>query len=163
MGPSPSAIGAERKVRTGSSPLAASSLSSELILLPVCVLLTSWGDREECLRMQLPCGAPRDVHVGQSLMLWRSQYPVSVGGFPWWLSGKESSCQCKRHEFDPWVRKIPWRRKWQPTPVFLPGKSQGQRSLMGYSPWGHERVRHGLAINDNKKVGAEGASPSSGS
>ena len=41
------------------------------------------------------------------------------GGFPWWLSGKESTCQCKRHRFNPWVRKIPWRRKWLPTPVFL--------------------------------------------
>ena len=40
--------------------------------------------------------------------------------------------------FDPWIRKIPWRRKWQPTPIFLPGKSHGQRSLVGYSPWGHE-------------------------
>ena len=39
-------------------------------------------------------------------------------------------------EFDPWVGKIPWRRKWQPTPVFCPGKSHGQRSLVGYSPWG---------------------------
>ena len=38
---------------------------------------------------------------------------------------------------DPWVGKIPWRRKWQPTPVFLPGESQGQRNLEGYSPWGH--------------------------
>ena len=38
--------------------------------------------------------------------------------------------------FDPWVRMIPWRRKWQPTPVFLPGKSHGQRSIVGYSPWG---------------------------
>ena len=38
----------------------------------------------------------------------------------------------------PWVRKIPWRRKWQPTPVFLPGKSHGQRSLVGYSPWGRK-------------------------
>ena len=43
--------------------------------------------------------------------------------FPWCLSGKESACQCRRHGFDPWVRKIPWRRKWQPTPVFLPGES----------------------------------------
>ena len=43
-----------------------------------------------------------------------------------------------RHEFDPWVGKIPWRRKWQPTPIFLPGKPHGQRSLVGYSPWGHE-------------------------
>ena len=56
--------------------------------------------------------------------------------------GKESSCQCRRHRFDPWVRKILWRRKWQPTPVFLPGKSQGQRSLAGYSPRGCERVEH---------------------
>ena len=47
----------------------------------------------------------------------------------WWLSGKESPCQCRGHRFHPWVRKIPWRRKWQSTPVFLPGKSHGQRNL----------------------------------
>ena len=50
-------------------------------------------------------------------------------------------CQCRRHkrrEFDLWVGKIPWRRKWQPTPVFLPGESHRQRSLAGYSPWGHK-------------------------
>jgi len=62
-------------------------------------------------------------------------------GLPWWLSGKESTCQCRRHGFDPWVGKIPQRRKQQPTPVFLPGKSHGQKRLAGYSPWGH-RVRH---------------------
>ena len=55
---------------------------------------------------------------------------------PRWHGGKESTCQCRRLEFDPWVRKIPWNRKWQPTPVFLPGKLHGQRSLAGYSPWG---------------------------
>ena len=47
---------------------------------------------------------------------------------PWWLSGKESACQCRRHRrrgFDPWVGKIPWRKKWQPTPLFLPGKFHG--------------------------------------
>ena len=54
-----------------------------------------------------------------------------------WLSGKESACQCRRHEFNPWVGKMPWSRKWQPTPVFLPGKSHGQRSLVDYSPPGH--------------------------
>ena len=57
----------------------------------------------------------------------------------WWLSGKESACQYKTHgrcQFDPWVRKILWRRKWQPAPVFLPGKSHGQRSLASYSTWG---------------------------
>ena len=46
--------------------------------------------------------------------------------------------RCKRHEFDPQVEKIPWRRKWQPTPAFLPEKSHGQRSLAGYSPCGHK-------------------------
>ena len=49
---------------------------------------------------------------------------------------KESTCQCRRHRFNPWVRKKPWRRKWQPTLVFLPGKFHEQRSLAGYSPWG---------------------------
>ena len=65
--------------------------------------------------------------------------------FPWWLSGKESACQGRRCRFNPWDGKIPWWRKWQPTPVFLPGKSHGQRSLAGYHPWGHKRVRSDLA------------------
>ena len=59
-----------------------------------------------------------------------------MGGLPRWLSGKEPACQSRRHGFNPWFGKIPWRRKWQPTPVFLPGKYHGQRSLAGYSPWG---------------------------
>ena len=67
--------------------------------------------------------------------------------FPGDSSGKELACQCrgcKRHGFDAWVRKIPWRRSWQPTPIFLPGKSHGQRSLAGYSPQGvKERVGDG--------------------
>ena len=46
---------------------------------------------------------------------------------PWWLSGSESACRCRRRGFDPWVRKIPWWRKRQPTPAFLPGKSHRQR------------------------------------
>ena len=55
-----------------------------------------------------------------------------------WLSGKESACQCRRRKrrgFDPWVRKIPWSKGWQPTPVLLPGQSHGQRSLAGHCPW----------------------------
>ena len=61
--------------------------------------------------------------------------------FPGGTSGKEPTCQCrrcKRPGFNPWVGKIPWKRKWQPTPVFLPGESYGQRSLVGYNPWGHK-------------------------
>ena len=96
---------------------------------------------------------------------------TDIHGLPRWHSGKESSCQCKRHgrhRFNPWVEKIPWRRwlsfpgssvskesacsagdpgltpgsrgrkwrrKWQSTPVSLPGKSHGQRSLVSCSPW----------------------------
>ena len=56
------------------------------------------------------------------------------------LSGKEPVCQCRRPRFDPWVRKIPRRRKWQATPVFLPGKSHGQRSLAGYHPWSRKEL-----------------------
>ena len=52
---------------------------------------------------------------------------------------------CRTCRLDPWVRKIPWRRKWQPIPVFLPGKSHGQRSLVGYSPGGCKRARQDLA------------------
>ena len=56
-------------------------------------------------------------------------------GLPWWFSGRASTCGGRRHRFDSWAGKIPWRRKQQPTPVFLPGKCHGQWSLVGYSPW----------------------------
>ena len=60
-------------------------------------------------------------------------------GFPGGAGSKEPACLCrgpKRHSFDPWVGMIPWRRKGQPTPGFLPGESHGQRSLVGHSPQG---------------------------
>ena len=58
-------------------------------------------------------------------------------------SGEESACQCRRLNrcgFSPLVGKIPWRRKWQPSPVFLPGEPHGQRCMVGYSPWGHKEL-----------------------
>ena len=63
---------------------------------------------------------------------------VFMMGFPGSASGKEPTCQCRRYRFNPWVGNIPSVRKWQPTPVFLPGKFHGQRSLAGYSPRGHK-------------------------
>ena len=84
------------------------------------------------------------------LCTWIGEKQIFLGywllnnGLPWWLSGKESTSQCRRNGFDPWVREISWRRKWQPTLAFLPGKSHGQRKLVGYSPWGHKRVRQDL-------------------
>ena len=73
-----------------------------------------------------------------------ANYPVILreSGFPGGTSGKEPACQCripKRRGFNPWVRKIHWRRPRQPTPVFLLGESPGERSLAGY---GLQRVRH---------------------
>ena len=58
--------------------------------------------------------------------------------------------QCGRHGFHPWVGKIPWRKKWQPTPVFLPGGSHGQRSLVSNSLWGCKRVRQDLATKQQQ-------------
>ena len=69
-----------------------------------------------------------------------------------WLNDKESACQCGRHGFNPWVGKIPWRRKWEPTPVFLLGKSHVQRSLRGYSPWGCKRVGHDLTTEHTRTL-----------
>ena len=66
-------------------------------------------------------------------------FPLQSLGFP----GKEPGCQGRKHKspsFDPWVRKIPWRGEWQPTPVFLSGESHGQRSLACYGPWGHKEL-----------------------
>ena len=75
--------------------------------------------------------AEREMQSGSRRRYW------TWGG----ASGKEPTSQCrrcKRYGFDPWVGKIPWRRTWQPAPVFLPGESHGQRSLGSYSPWNHK-------------------------
>ena len=71
-------------------------------------------------------------------------------GFPWWLSSKESAGQCRRLGFNPWIGGIPWGRKWQPTPVSLSGKSHGQKSLAGYSPWGRKESDTTEQLNNNK-------------
>ena len=66
---------------------------------------------------------------------------ILTPGFPGGASGKESDCQwrrCRRYDFDSQVRKIPWRWKWYPTHISLPGNFYGQRSLVGHSPWGHK-------------------------
>ena len=95
----------------------------------------------------------KEMATHSSVLAWRIPGTGEPGGLPsmelhrvghdWsdlaaWCSGKESICQCRRHKrpkFYRWVGKIPWRRKWQPTVVFLPEKFHGQRSLVGYSPW----------------------------
>ena len=69
--------------------------------------------------------------------IWHQMHLCTpLKGLPRWLSGEESAWQCRRHGFNPRVEKVPWRRKWLPTPVFLPGEFHEQRRLVGYSPWG---------------------------
>ena len=75
------------------------------------------------------------ICISSSSLSLLSRIPLL--GFPGGTSGKGPACQCRRPKrpgFDPWVGKIPWRRAWQPTPVFLSGESHGQRSLARYSP-----------------------------
>ena len=89
--------------------------------------------------------SPRPKPLLLSFRVWNNTR------LPRWCSSKKSACQCRRHRrcgFNPWVGKIPWRRKRQLVPVFLPEKSHGQRSLAGYSPRGRkesdmtERLNH---------------------
>ena len=79
-----------------------------------------------------------------TLGLFQNVYPSPpFTGLSRWASCKEPACQCRRQRrggFHPWVGKIPWRRVWQLSPVFLPGESHGQSCLAGYSPWGHKKL-----------------------
>ena len=67
-----------------------------------------------------------------SVLIWDSQVALVIKNLP------VNAGDTKKHKFDPWVGKIPWRRKWLSTTVLLPGKSHGQRSLVGYSSWGRK-------------------------
>ena len=75
------------------------------------------------------------VKAKSSRTLWGFPDGSVVNNLP---TMQETACQCRRHEFDPRVRKISWRSAWQPTLVFLPGESHGHRSLVGYTPWGRK-------------------------
>ena len=93
------------------------------ILQPMTAVATSWGKihyRSAPLLLGSPGGS---VVKSASLIAQLVKNPL----------------QCRRPGFDSWFGKTPWRRKWQSTPVYLPGESHGQRSLVGYSPWGRKR------------------------
>ena len=81
------------------------------------------------------CMSITETKVSQNILTFK--YSIIVWSFPGSSVGKECAFSAGEPRFDPWVEKIPWRRKWQTTPV-LPGKSRRQRSLVGYSPWSHE-------------------------
>ena len=121
-----------------------------MAVITICICLTHWVQ-------WIPLKATVDAcWVMGSKYIWFVEFSniflclTNFGpGFPRCLGSKESACQA-RLGFDPWIGKIPWRRKWQPTSVFLPGKSHRQKSLVGYSPWGHTRVGHNLATKQQQ-------------
>ena len=99
-----------------------------------------------------PGGLPsQGLHrVGHDWSDLAQQQQITLYGRSWCFSGNEFTSQCRRPGFDTWVGKIPWRRKCQPTAIFLPGKSHGQRSLAGYSPWNRRGGGHDLATKQQQ-------------
>ena len=99
----------------------------------------AWGETKSHLKKGKTRSDPCNLLNAKMAPLHILKIENSWFGLPWSLSGKETAChcqRCRRWELDPWVRKIPCRRKWQPTPVFLPKKSHRHRNLAGYSPRG---------------------------
>ena len=103
-----------------------------------------WEDPWRRERLPTPVFWPGEFHglyIVHGVTKSRTQlkdfhFHVHFLGFPGGASGKELACQrrrCKNRRFDPWIGKMPWKRKWQPTPVFSPRESHGQRSLASYS------------------------------
>ena len=81
------------------------------------------------------------ITESRTRLKWLSSSSSSLSLWASLVAQTSSIClKSRRPGFNPWVRKIPWRMKWQPPPVFLPGKSQGRRSLVGYSPWGRKEL-----------------------
>ena len=110
----------------------------------LCVSTQSPATQSPAVELQICPPNPPFIHLPIYL-------PISSD--PGGSGGKDSACNARDHlqcrgwcGFDPWVRKIPWRRAWQSTVVLLPGKSHGQRSLVAYSPWGL-RVGYHWATN----------------
>ena len=109
--------------------------------------LRLWGSSECLLHM-------RRLRILKAGCYWLNCVTPEFIWLPWCLSGTESTWQSRRHRrcrFDPWVGKIPWEMKWQTTPVFLPGKFHGQRSLVDHSTWSCKRVRHNWASGQQQK------------
>ena len=104
-------------------------------------LLAMWETRVCSMGPEYPLEKEMATH--SSTLAWKIPWTEEPGRL-WSMGSKRAghdftftfTFHCRGHRFDPWLRKIRWRRRWQPTPVFLPGESHGQRSIRGYSPWG---------------------------
>ena len=127
------------------APKSLQMMTAAMKLKDACTLKKSYDQPRQHIKKQRHYFAnkgPSSQSYG-FMVLWtikKSECQIIDAFEMWrWHSGKESTCQCRRCRrlrFSPWVGKIPWSRKCQHTPVFLPGESHGQSSLEGYSPWG---------------------------
>ena len=99
----------------------------------------SWTTRHTAQSASVANASAEKAELTILMVLIVPYHYLLLIGFPGGARGKDAACQWRRDKrcrFDPWGGKTHWRRKWQPTPVFFPGESHGQRSLMGYSSWG---------------------------
>ena len=107
-----------------------------------CIVGRPWmvvpSDLHLCLHVVvLPLPSNLSLFI-RTLAIRFSTHPNPAEGLPWWLRWQRVHLQCRRPGFDPWIRKIAWRRERLPTPVFWHAECHGQRNLMGYSPWGRK-------------------------
>ena len=109
---------------------------SPSLFLPIFLFTFQIGSFKH--NMAVPCFFTKDEKLKQPLSTFRMLRQHH--GLPSSSDGKSIHLQCRLGHINPWVGKIPWRRKWQLTPVFLPGEFHGQRSLAGYSPWGRKKL-----------------------
>ena len=125
------------------------------LLLPSVCLQTNNGDGiyiNHALSGLSGSFSPHTDHQTPLLAFWCFDILYTAySGLPRWFNDKESTWHCRRSGFNCWVAKIPQRRKWQPTPVSLPGKSDEQRSLVGCSTWGRKEsdMTQRLSVNNN--------------
>ena len=97
-----------------------------------------------CFQLPIPIPSSQDLH--------RDPFALGLCSYLGFLAGLavKNLCQCRRHRFNLWVRKVTWERVWQPPPVFLPGEPHGQRILAGYSPWSHKESDMTEATEDTR-------------
>ena len=111
------------------------------------------GMRGSVCQRSASCLESWALPAGYEGSIGNSNYTGYLNRDIWWLRRQRICLQSGRPGFDPWFGKIPWRRKRQPTPVFLPAESHGQRSLVGYrGAMGSQRVRHDWATKHSKPI-----------
>ena len=118
----------------GKDPPANAGAAGSTSLIP-----GSWRPLKEEMATHSSILAWKTSWTEEHMHITSNSYAKALMGVPGSSDGKESA-QYRKSRLDSWVEKIPWRRSWQPTPVFLPGESRGQRNLVGYSPWGRTEL-----------------------